>query len=671
MSWAHYILQVNIYLVIFYGFYKLLLDKETYFILNRIYLVSAGVFSLIIPFIRFEWFTQQQVVQPVYVGVDQLNQLVTQIAVTPETPTSFSLGNFVVLIYIAGVLFFITKFIYQLLSIRLALKQKKSGLAFSFFKYKVVDNELPNSNTIDRHEEIHVRQLHTLDVLFFEILGAITWFNPIIYFYKNTIKNIHEYLADEEAARFQGDKEEYALLLLSSAFGISPNSLTNSFYNKSLIKRRIFMLHKQRSAKTAVLKYGLFVPLFALTLVLSSATVRSNEQILQIADQIPLEEPLSLAKETITDVIIMPVKEIVMPKTSFKSIQTSTIIPAVAETIADWEDFYKYMQMNLRYPAQALQNEMQGKCQVKFAIENGEIEGLALASKTLGSGVDAEVITRILSYKNFKNVSNGKYTFIASFTLQGAKSTVLNENIAAIEGYNSLSEVVVSAFAGDKTVRTGNLSQVVITGTASDDDKVYDFTTLEKNPSYPGGIEKFYQYVQRTVKYPQEAQNNKVQGKVLLSFIVEKDGSLTNIKVDRKLGWGTDEEAMRVIKNSIKWIPGVAGGKIVRVKYNIPISFTLDMGSNKTGLLKDQILIRENIKGQTIGSATANLSKNMLYVVDGKKMETEKAGLVKTQDIETISILKSSDAIALYGDAGKDGVIIITTKTGKDSKDKN
>lgn len=81
MSWAHYLLQVNIYLVIFYCFYRLLLDKETYFILNRIYLIGSGILSLGIPFMRFEWFSKQEVSQHIYVGVDQLNSLVAQVTI--------------------------------------------------------------------------------------------------------------------------------------------------------------------------------------------------------------------------------------------------------------------------------------------------------------------------------------------------------------------------------------------------------------------------------------------------------------------------------------------------------------------------------------------------------------------------------------------------------------
>ena len=192
MTWAHYILQVNIYLVVFYGFYKLLLDKETYFLWNRIYLVAAGILSLAIPFLRFEWFTTQPAAQPVYTGVVQINDFITQMAVVKDDANSFNLGNTLVYIYLTGILFFVGRFIFQLISVQILLKRKKSGSAFSFFKKKVIDQNLPQVQTIQKHEEIHIRQWHTLDVLFFEVVGIITWFNPLIYFYNTTVKHIHE-----------------------------------------------------------------------------------------------------------------------------------------------------------------------------------------------------------------------------------------------------------------------------------------------------------------------------------------------------------------------------------------------------------------------------------------------------------------------------------------------
>ncbi|RZK76981.1 MAG: hypothetical protein EOO85_09975, partial [Pedobacter sp.] len=170
MSWAHYILQVNIYLIVFYGFYKFLLDKETYFTLNRVYLVSAGLLSVALPFLRFEWFTRQSLAQPVYSGVGQMNDFIS-VAIVQENVSQLTLGNTIAFLYAAGVVFFIIRFVIQLISLRMLLKRGNNGFAFSFFGKKVIDVSLPEFKTINTHEEIHMRQLHSLDVIFFEILG--------------------------------------------------------------------------------------------------------------------------------------------------------------------------------------------------------------------------------------------------------------------------------------------------------------------------------------------------------------------------------------------------------------------------------------------------------------------------------------------------------------------
>jgi len=309
MSFAHYLLQVNLYLIVFFGFYKLLLDKETYFTLNRLYLVAAGVLSLCTPFIRLEWLTEQRAAQQVYTSVNW-EAVLAKATIVTENNTGFNWGNAFVYIYCTGIVFFSVKFVFNLLAVKKLIAASKAGSAFAFFGKKVIDRELPQMDVIDIHEEAHIKQWHTLDVLFFEIIGIITWLNPVIYFYKKAIKNIHEYLADELAAEFQGDKAEYAMLLLSKSFGISPNNLTNGFLEKSLIKKRIFMLHKERSKKIAIVKYGIFIPLFALLIILSSATVRKNEKLLSITDQIPMDQPM----EIVESIVSSPEKTIKPPK---------------------------------------------------------------------------------------------------------------------------------------------------------------------------------------------------------------------------------------------------------------------------------------------------------------------------------------------------------------------
>ncbi|KQB99438.1 M56 family metallopeptidase [Pedobacter sp. Hv1] len=645
MSWAHYLLQVNIYLVIFYCFYKLLLDKETYFVLNRIYLIASGVLSLAIPFLRFEWFNKQKVTQHIYTSVDQLNSLVNKATIVEDAKEEFNWGNLIVLIYLLGILFCLARFIFQLVAVRRLLKTIGNGMAFSFLNKKVISNNVPEAATVNLHEDIHVKQLHTLDVLFFEFLGIITWFNPIIYAYKNTIKNIHEYLADEAAAKFQGDKEEYAMLLLSQAFGVRPNSLTNGFFTKSLIKKRIFMLHKQRSKKTAILKYGLFVPLFALTLVLSSATIRKNDQILGVVDKLSS----ITAKSFVKDVLATPLNVVQLisppPPRIEQAPQAQTVIydvvaePTESNNEVDpnaFEPFYKHVFNAIIYPVAAANNKIQGNTIVNFTVKNGKITD-AVVQTELGHGLDQEVLKPILNYTDYIK-RDGNYSLKATFKLDGADTPLQNENATTADGYTPLA--------------------ITITGMAPKEEAVEkpapSFVAVSAPPVFPGGIQKLNSYLDKKIKYPIAALDNDVQGTVMVNFIVEKDGSLSNLKTDRKLGFGLDEEAIRVLKMS-KWLPAIQDGKTVRVNYSIPIKFTLDQdkGENKANVIAS-IRLKNFPEGP---------NKEPLFIVDGEVKET--VNVLKDLDakkIDAIDVLKGPSAIALYGKRGENGAVIITSK---------
>lgn len=104
---------------------------------------------------------------------------------------------------------------------------------------------------------------------------------------------------------------------------------------------------------------------------------------------------------------------------------------------------------------------------------------------------------------------------------------------------------------------------------------VIDFVAMQNPPTYPGGVAEFYKFLGKNIKYPTLAAEANLQGSVFVSFIVSQDGSIRDIKVDKKLGMGTDEEAIRVLKLSKKWNPGIVDGKPVNVKYKMPIKFTL------------------------------------------------------------------------------------------------
>ena len=101
------------------------------------------------------------------------------------------------------------------------------------------------------------------------------------------------------------------------------------------------------------------------------------------------------------------------------------------------------------------------------------------------------------------------------------------------------------------------------------------FTIVEEMPEFPGGMNKLGEYLAKNIKYPQMARETGIQGRVFITFVVEKDGSVTNVQVLRSLGGGCDEEAVRVVKSMPKWKPGKQRGKPVRVSYNLPVNFKL------------------------------------------------------------------------------------------------
>lgn len=101
------------------------------------------------------------------------------------------------------------------------------------------------------------------------------------------------------------------------------------------------------------------------------------------------------------------------------------------------------------------------------------------------------------------------------------------------------------------------------------------FQVVEQDPEYPGGVEALYKFIQQNLKYPQLAKENNITGRVFVQFVVEKDGSVSNVKAARDIGGGCGAEAVRVIKAMPKWTPGKQRGKAVRAAYTLPVNFVL------------------------------------------------------------------------------------------------
>ncbi|GAA4458409.1 hypothetical protein GCM10023189_30620 [Nibrella saemangeumensis] len=167
------------------------------------------------------------------------------------------------------------------------------------------------------------------------------------------------------------------------------------------------------------------------------------------------------------------------------------------------------------------------------------------------------------------------------------------------------------------------------------------FTVVEKTPRFPGGMQNLVPYLSQTIRYPAEARQNGVEGKVFVSFVVNMDGSISDVTVLKGLGYGTDEEAVRVVSNMPKWEPGTQRGRPVNVKYNLPIAFSLG---------------HDRPSGQLSTPPS-------LVIVDGKEM-TQGFDLktLNPNRIEKMEIFRGESAKAVYGEKARDGVVVITTK---------
>ncbi|MEJ7694326.1 M56 family metallopeptidase, partial [Daejeonella sp.] len=285
MNGLNYLLQTNLYLLLFMGFYVLVLRNETFFRQNRFFLNTSIFLSFLIPFINSDWFRDLFITQKVREAAIIPSQMIyeTVIVGINEEASSLTAADAIFWIYTAGAAILTVRFLIRLALLKSNLTAAK-GTAFSFFKTLVVDKDMPKIDTIIDHENVHMRQWHSADIIFIELAAIVNWFNPVMYLYKKEIRHIHEFIADEEASGLMQSKSDYALLLFSNTLGVDPFHLSNNFFNKSLLKRRVLMLHRTKSRSTRLWKYGFSAPLFMLMLIVSAATVQSEVIIRPVAE---------------------------------------------------------------------------------------------------------------------------------------------------------------------------------------------------------------------------------------------------------------------------------------------------------------------------------------------------------------------------------------------------
>ncbi len=290
----HYIIQVVAFQALFLLTYDLFLKKETFFNWNRLYLMGTAVLSFLLPFVQVSAIQQRvEATNIMQLPAIILGQSTPKTTAVLEAAPQFSwtlvwgLGMTIAVVWFAWKLYKIFKFkqlgtptrfkAFTLITIA------NSSHAFSFLRTIFLGSDLSKNQreSVLQHEQVHVRQHHTLDQLFFEVLRIVFWFNPMVYMYQKRITSLHEYIADAQVAAQQG-KSAYYQDLLSQVFQTQDVSFINPFFNHSLIKKRITMLQKSKSTKSKLLKFAMLLPLVAVMVFYASCSQEADQTAQQV-----------------------------------------------------------------------------------------------------------------------------------------------------------------------------------------------------------------------------------------------------------------------------------------------------------------------------------------------------------------------------------------------------
>lgn len=223
------------------------------------------------------------------------------------------------------------------------------------------------------------------------------------------------------------------------------------------------------------------------------------------------------------------------------------------------------------------------------------------------------------------------------------------------QGKTSGEETVNAKGRADDTFIANEIQRMTST-----DDDVYE--VVEKMPAFPGGIAELMKYLSSNIKYPVEAHKAGIQGRVVVSFVVNKDGTVKDAKIVRSVDKSIDAEALRVISAMPKWQPGYQDGKAVSVRYTVPVTFRLTGESGKvqsTGAGNDNT----NVKISS-GNNNVNISfkDTRYYVINGVHVDAAEVKKISADKIKEIVVLKGEKAIEKFGEQARDGAIVVTTE---------
>ncbi len=516
MDIISYLVESSVCMGMFYVFYALMLHRGTFFSLNRFVIILMIGVSFVIPFLEFNISST-----PIYpVNQEIVNNIGDSIVIYSDNQNiasdTFDFSNLIFLIFPAISLILLARFLTGLIRIRRTIKQSKPELVSGRVIYLSADETSPftfinkivlpgsvfhsdNLQTLIKHESAHARGLHNIDIIAIELIKIFFWFNPFLWLFSRRIREVHEFIADRFATE-NHTKNKYIDTMLSLTFSAQNTGLANNWNGIKLIKR-LKMLTKPKSPLISIVRYFLIIPVFTLLIFLFACEKGEKFRSFSHSSYGKVDE---------------------MPKIYPEYQKFGSMIKERLNLPESWKNkTAKYM---LSYEV-----TKEGKLwnpiitAVKIADEPG------WKHYSIDSEVEDQII-RIMKeiYPKFEPaLKNGK----------------------PVKHYNGMALIV-----GDPEIwYRHNLGSTVLQGKGKGSLAGLKVPYEEAKESGKTGIsllsKKQVRYILNNMNYPDEAEKNKVSGKVELSFLINSKGRPDDVIVEEALGYGCDEEAVRIIKS--------------------------------------------------------------------------------------------------------------------------
>ena len=598
-----YSIKSAIVLTMLYLPYMLMLRRESFFRFNRMVLLSILLLSLVLPLCNIPWMSldHQPVVQAAQL---QMLELGIPVHVLPEVQViasplrggregSFSLFHLLTFIYIIGMAALLMARLWQIARLQFGLKRgvlwhnDEQGIRiychsgdvapFSWMR-NIVINEKDYDEAgreIVLHEMGHIQGRHSWDVVLLTLVQMLQWWNPLCYVLGISLRDVHEYEADNFVLEQGVSAQGYQLLLIRKAVGSGGYPFANSF-NHSLTKKRITMMKKSKSNPWMKSKALYVIPVAALALS-AFATPKFVA---------PIEETVTKleGKGTENSANLQVLEQEMNPAAQKDMTQSSTenvILEEVKQQDTEGRPLFvldgKIIEVSKDVNFGTMNSEEQFSSLLNINVE--DIESITVlkneeATKIWGDkGANGVIVITTKSKDDVKELVK---------KLPGAE---MDDDGNITVGGKSVAKIMLE----DKTIFNNN-------------DTIYN--VVKERAKFPGGDEACFKFLSENVRYPKLCHEFGVQGRVIVRFVVEKDGSITHVEKVRGVGKTLSEvevtsykqehpdspeqlkagqdlgdllfgEAKRVMELMPKWEPGKDHGKVCRSMVAIPIVFEI------------------------------------------------------------------------------------------------